>query len=129
MKNQNPPPQPWACILRRHCRPPAAHSSGFVNSSKLGARLIARSPLMRVFGARSAMLSFTHCAVFLILGNPVVAAQQAPATPGAKPSSAVFQKATPDGAKAADYASETPQILQQLNSALEGLAAKVSPAV
>jgi len=81
---------------------------------------------MRVLTVRSAMWFFIICALILVVGNHSVSAQQTPATPPSKPSSAVSQKTTVETGKIAD---QTPQILQQLNSALEGLAAKVSPAV
>jgi len=84
---------------------------------------------MRVFTVRSAILPFAKCALILLVVNLSGWSQQTPATPAAKPNSAASQKATLEAAKAADHTSETPPILTQLNSALEGLAAKVSPAV
>ncbi len=84
---------------------------------------------MRVLTTRYAMLFFATCALISAVMNPWTYAQQTPVAPAAKPNSAVSQKATPETGKAAERSSETPQILTQLNSALEGLAAKVSPAV
>jgi serine protease Do len=84
---------------------------------------------MCLFNARSSMLFFPNCALFLMLVSFSVLAQQTAAAPAAKPGAAVSQKAIPEAGNAADHASETPQILTQLSSALESLAAKVSPAV
>jgi serine protease Do len=68
----------------------------------------------------------------VLLGMPSTVAQQAtsakPAQPSAEQSSAAQGTTRP--AKATDEKSaQTPDVLVQLNSALEGLAAKVSPAV
>lgn len=59
-------------------------------------------------------------------------AQQTPPKPATRPPSTVPQKANPTtelGKAAVPRPSEPPAVLQQLNSALEGLVAKVSPAV
>jgi serine protease Do len=71
--------------------------------------------------------------IFIMLpGTQIVSAQQPssakPAQPSAEQSSAAKGSMPP--AKVADEkSSQTPEVLVQLNSALEGLAAKVSPAV
>ena len=65
---------------------------------------------------------------------PILAMAQAPATTAQKqsPPSTVPQKASPTvepGKAPGPHPSEAPQILQQFNAALEGLVARVSPAV
>jgi len=71
------------------------------------------------------------CVLILAGTNFSAMAQPTPAASATKPSSAASQKATPptETGKAPDHSAETPEILTQLNSALEGLAAKVAPAV
>jgi len=78
-------------------------------------------------------LIFAVTAMFLVLSAPSraqqAASKPAPATP---PQGSVPQKANPAtevGKVVGSRPSEAPQVLQQLNSALEGLVARVSPAV
>jgi serine protease Do len=75
--------------------------------------------------------TFTVATIFLLLLTPC-RAQQATGKPATPPQGSVPQKASPVaevGKAVGPRPSEAPQVLQQLNSALEGLVAKVSPAV
>jgi serine protease Do len=81
--------------------------------------------------SRRFVLTFSVAAMFLLLLTPCLA-QQAPGKPATPPKGSVPQQAGPvaDVGKAGGARpSEAPQVLQQLNAALEGLVAKVSPAV
>jgi len=75
--------------------------------------------------------TFAVATIFLLLLTPC-RAQQATGKPATHPQGSVPQKASPVaevGKAVGPRPSEAPQVLQQLNSALEGLVAKVSPAV
>jgi len=83
--------------------------------------------------SRIFLLTFAVAAIFLLLLAPSRAQQVAPKpAPATPPQGSVPQKANPAteaGKAVGSHPSEAPQVLQQLNSALEGLVAKVSPAV
>jgi len=79
---------------------------------------------MPVFASRSRRRSFIPCAFILLLLIIPVFAEQKPATATAKPAASQSSEAGTAATRA-----EAPEVLQQLNSALEGLAAKVAPAV
>src|ERR1700680_2512763 len=83
--------------------------------------------------SRIVSVTFGLSAILMLLLTPShaqqAASKPAPATP---PQGSVPQKANPAtevGKAVGSRPSEAPQVLQQLNSALEGLVAKVSPAV
>jgi len=81
--------------------------------------------------SRTFFLTLTIAAIFLLLQTPSPAQQSTP-KPATPPQSSVPQKANPAtevGKAVGPRPSEAPQVLQQLNSALEQLVAKVSPAV
>jgi serine protease Do len=81
--------------------------------------------------SRRFVLTFAVVAIFLLLLTPCCA-QQATGKPTTPSQGSVLQKASPVaevGKAVGPRPSEAPQVLQQLNSALEGLVAKVSPAV
>jgi serine protease Do len=72
-------------------------------------------------------LTFAATAIFLLLPAPSRAQQAAPKP--APPQRTVPPKPNEVGKAVGSRPSEAPQVLQQLNSALEGLVARVSPAV
>ncbi|MGA8150608.1 MAG: trypsin-like peptidase domain-containing protein [Terriglobales bacterium] len=81
---------------------------------------------MRLFTVRSAILPSIRCAVIFLVGLGLSAfSQQAPS----RPNRATSQQAAAEADKGGAHSQETPEILQQLNSAFEGLAARVAPAV
>jgi len=90
---------------------------------------------MLVLQAVSKKLSRSICSsIFLVLASVSGLTQQTPGKPAPKPApqSTIPQKANPTtgvGKAPVPRPSEAPPILQQLNSALESLVAKVSPAV
>lgn len=81
--------------------------------------------------SRNFVLAFAVAAAFLVIIAPGQA-QQATASPASPPPASAPKKASPvaeAGKAVGARPSDAPQVLQQLNSALEGLVAKVSPAV
>jgi serine protease Do len=82
---------------------------------------------------RTVSVTFALAAISLLLLTPSVAQQATTKSSGATPpQGSVPQKANPAtevGNAVGSRPSEAPQVLQQLNSALESLVAKVSPAV
>jgi serine protease Do len=84
-----------------------------------------------ISSSRVFFLTFAATAAFLLF-SPPSRAQQAPPKPPTLPHGIVPQEASPAaeaGKGVGSRPSEPPQVLQQLNSALEGLVARVSPAV
>src|SRR6202521_6487845 len=83
--------------------------------------------------SRTFFLTLAGTTIFLLLIVPSRAQQAAPkSAPATPPQGSVPQKANPAtevGKAVGSRPAEAPQVLQQLNSALEGLVAKVSPAV
>jgi serine protease Do len=83
--------------------------------------------------SRVVLLSLAVAAIFFVSSTPSPALQAGPSpAPAAPPKGSGPQKANPAtevGKAVGSRPSEAPQVLQQLNSALEGLVAKVSPAV
>src|ERR1700674_2995963 len=83
--------------------------------------------------ARILFLIFAVTAICVLLFAPSRAQELAPkSAPATPPQGSVPQKANPTtevGKAVGSRPAEAPQVLQQLNSALEGLVAKVSPAV
>src|SRR5580704_1397110 len=83
--------------------------------------------------SRIVSVTFALAAILLLLLTTSFAQQAAPnPTPAAPPKGSAPQKANPAtqvGKAVGSSPSDAPQVLQQLNSALEGLVAKVSPAV
>jgi serine protease Do len=73
------------------------------------------------------------CAIVIFLSLVVASHAQSTPAQASKPNNAAPQKASPTSeltkAVAGTRPSEAPQVLQQLNSALEGLVARVAPAV
>jgi len=84
---------------------------------------------MRVITARSRAWFCVHVVSMLAMASLSAVAQQKPEASVARPDTGTSQKVAPQPSAAADQPSPTPPVLQQLNAALEGLAAKVAPAV
>jgi serine protease Do len=82
---------------------------------------------MHTLNARSAKFWFP-CCVLVLTASSLVLAQTPPSSPE-KPTNPAVQKPVQAAGKPVEQISQGPEVLQQLNAALESLAARISPAV